>query len=116
MKKKMYFAVAILSLFLFSCAKERTCNCTETTITDGYYYDWDYDANFNLIQIKEPIYETSPTTTQETKYAKIAKKKGNELCPISYSYVENVVDTFMYKNFIVGDMYKITHKTECTLE
>ena len=106
----------MLLLLAVSCAKERTCSCTSTTTTNGFTYDIDVDANNNLIQIKEPIYETSPTTTQETKYAKIAKKKGNELCPISYSYVENVVDTFMYKNFIVGDMYKITHKTECTLE
>ena len=116
MKNTIYYAVAIFSLFLFSCAKERTFNCTETSTVDGYIYDWDYDANNNLIQIKERIYETSPANTQETKYAKIAKKKGNELCPLSYTYVENVVDTFMYKNLIVGDMYNITRKTECSLE
>lgn len=82
MKNSIYFAIALISLLLFSCAKERTCNCTETTIQNRYTYDWDYDANNNLIQIKESINVTLLTSTQETKYAKIAKKKGNELCPI----------------------------------
>jgi len=102
-------------IIMWSCAKERTCNCTVTNSTNGFSYDYDFDGN-NFIQIVDPINQTTTGGKQETKYAKIAKKSGNALCPVSSTYSENVVDTFMFNGIIVGEIYTITSKTECTLE
>ena len=91
MKKIPLFA--LFSIILFSCAKERTCNCTLTQTDSGTRYWLDYNGA-NPVQKTEAFSETSSPYSNELKFSKIRAAAVQEYCPISDTRNESYDNTY----------------------
>lgn len=114
MKTKTLILTTMVTAFFVSCKKDRVCTCTFSTVDEGTEY---YIQNTN--QGSRPYNSSSPTLTTETKYNRISKKYGNEVCPsndVSHLYHDDTQVYSITYNVIDGKRGTYTTTKACKLK
>jgi hypothetical protein len=80
-------------IIIWSCAKDRTCNCTITQTDSGTRYWVDYSGT-NPVQKTEAFSKTISPFSNEVKFSKIRSAAAQEYCPVSVTQNQNYDDTY----------------------
>jgi len=80
-------------IIMWSCAKERTCNCTITQTNTGTHYWVDYNGA-NPVQKSEAFSIISSPYSNEVKFSKVRVSEIQEYCPVSTTGNVSYDDTY----------------------
>jgi hypothetical protein len=89
----LYRILLVCFVIIWSCAKDRTCNCTITQTDSGTRYWVDY-SGANPVQKTEAFSKTISPFSNEVKFSKIRSAAAQEYCPVSVTQNQNYDDTY----------------------